>query len=78
MNIGHCRECGASIAWAKTPDGKSIPLNLRPARIATGEQALDGGVVLLSRAFIVHFDTCTGKPREPRRKQTQHHSRTRT
>ena len=66
FGLSKCRGCGKDIVWAKTPEGKNIPLDPRPATymvcvdsddpsrncaMKTGEDAL---VV-----YVSHFATCT-------------------
>lgn len=42
-----CRSCGASVVWAKTASGKSIPLDLAHVRVGTS-----------GREALTHFATC--------------------
>lgn len=43
----HCRSCGASVVWAKTEKGKSIPLDLAHVRVGPS-----------GREALTHFATC--------------------
>lgn len=65
MSLSKCKSCGASIRWAKTPTGKSMPLDFEPA--ADGNIVLIDGLAtaaspmeLLSGkpVFRSHFATC--------------------
>lgn len=59
-----CRSCSAPIVWAKTANGKAMPLDAEPT--AMGNVTLDGGVIRLSTAdynalgprYTSHFATC--------------------
>lgn len=69
MNTGKCKSCGASIIWAKTINGKSIPLNADP--VDFGNVALINGVAHVlgpskkndpgfatTNRYHSHFGTC--------------------
>lgn len=58
-----CRACGAEIRWAKTPRGKSIPLDYEPTT--------NGNVTLADGVATVHGknDDLTGAQR-----WTPHHA----
>ena len=52
-------KCGADIVFAKSPTGKSIPLDPRPACYQVRE--LPDGTVKCERdpkAMVIHFATC--------------------
>ncbi len=51
---GRCRSCGASITWAMTRAGKSVPLDAN-ARLVLQTLATGGYAV---PATHVHFATC--------------------
>lgn len=55
-----CRSCGAPIAWAKTPTGRSMPVDFAP--VANGNVVLfDGPDGLL--AVVAYASAAPGKPR---------------
>lgn len=68
----HCRSCGAAITWAKTPSGKSMPLD--DTRPFSANIVLNGDVIAFVKAgegdWICHFATCPnadehrGNPRQ--------------
>ncbi len=66
-DIGHCRDCGATVRWSVTASGSRIPLNPIPIRVAVGLQS-DGGTVVVREAFAIHFTTCKKKPASRRRR----------
>lgn len=55
-----CRSCGAAIIWAKTINGKAIPLDAEP--VAGGNVSLHGGVCRIVGedigTHVSHFATC--------------------
>lgn len=65
-----CNRCGAEIRWAKTINGKNVPLNPVPtvdgrwkidmgkARCLTGVE-WERSQVQGDRLFMAHFETCT-------------------
>ena len=60
-----CSSCGAPITWAKTVNGKMIPLDSEPAERPTGLFTLrsDRGELFADSAagtpvYISHFATC--------------------
>jgi hypothetical protein len=55
-----CRTCGASIVWAKTPTGKSMPVDFEPA--SGGNVILDEGPEGLL-AVLCHESAVVDKPR---------------
>lgn len=69
-NISSCQGCGAPILWAKTAEGKAIPLDPRAIvyTVDAAELKDDGQVLSLrvtqekgevvGRAFVSHFATC--------------------
>lgn len=58
-DIGHCRDCGATVRWSVTVSGSRIPLNPVPLKVAMCLQAAEGGAVVVREAFSIHFTTCT-------------------
>lgn len=65
--MNKCRSCGAEIRWAKTPNGKTIPLDAKPR--SDGKLAIsDGGLVVTvgsapfegftDERYVSHFATC--------------------
>lgn len=66
MKLIKCRACGASIFFARTATGKSVPLDAEPA--ANGNYCIDAdGVARVvkkdeapsySSLFLSHFVTC--------------------
>jgi hypothetical protein len=62
--VANCRTCSAPIDWARTENGKAIPLDLAP--VTGGNIELDSfgvaRVVRPSQALrrISHFVTCVG------------------
>jgi hypothetical protein len=64
--MSKCKSCGAEIIWAKTPTGKSMPLDAEPH--PRGNIVLDangctgpvrpGDVPDLSVRYLSHFVTC--------------------
>lgn len=71
MSMGTCRSCGASVIWAKTAKGKSMPLeavppsegNVRVNKDGVAEYGAKG-----SGPYVSHFATCKDAPlwRKPR------------
>jgi hypothetical protein len=55
--MANCRSCGAKIRWAKTLDGKSIPLNEPPEKrfVLMGRM---GETANLVPTYLTHFQTC--------------------
>lgn len=58
-NLGHCRECGATVLWSTTAKGKKIQLNPLPVTIAMRILNSEEGPVAIRQAYTVHFNTCT-------------------
>lgn len=70
MKTGRCRGCGRAIIWARTGDGKMIPLDPRAVVMqVTGYSADPAGEVtelkvgthrtgLAGHCFVSHFSTC--------------------
>ncbi len=58
MSVGKCDKCHQSVLWVKDTQGKNVPLDLKPIRVASGAQAVEGGTVMVRPARAVHFDTC--------------------
>lgn len=63
----YCRSCSAAIAWATTPTGKSMPVDVEPVDggnvvITDGPQGLYAVVVgsheIKQPAYVSHFATC--------------------
>lgn len=80
--MSRCKSCGASIVWALTALGKSIPLD--PAPVAAGNLVIAGGVLGTPQAsvryltkgetppadqarFVSHFSTCPNAAEHRRR-----------
>ena len=62
-----CRSCGAAIFWARTPNGKAIPLDAEPTE--DGNVVVNGGQALVftkgsptvadgTVKYTCHFQTC--------------------
>jgi hypothetical protein len=45
MKTSHCKSCGAEIIWAKTKNGKAIPIDAEPCK--------DGNISLYNEMAIV-------------------------
>lgn len=60
-NLGHCRDCGATVIWSKTTSGANVPLNPLPINVAVSILHEDGAPVAIRPAHSVHIDTCTKK-----------------
>lgn len=62
MSRGVCRGCGAELTWAKTKNGRSIPLEFAtPA--TSGNVRIDKGVAVVSAhhgtgPYVAHFAKC--------------------
>ena len=51
----NCRTCGAKITWAKTENGKNIPLDFPgEARLIV----MPGNTAIVQMTYISHFATC--------------------
>ncbi len=62
MNVGKCRDCGASVIWSKTVNGSNVPLNPLPIQVAMRIlDSDDEGVVAVRTAHEIHLRTCTKK-----------------
>jgi len=62
MTIAKCSECGASILWSRTVNGKLVALDPLPVRVAMRIVRDDGeGAVDFKQGNSVRFDTCTKK-----------------
>lgn len=59
--IAKCADCGASIVWKRTENGKLVALNPLPTRLAMRIVKDDDGPVVFRQGNSVHFDTCTKK-----------------
>jgi hypothetical protein len=61
LNKEKCKSCGAEIVWAKTQEGKTMPLNARRVRayrlkeLETGEPVAEPSD---EPVYISHFLTC--------------------
>lgn len=51
--MGKCKGCGAELAWGKTREGKTIPLDTKAPTYR-----MVGGVLERSDARVTHFSTC--------------------
>lgn len=51
-----CKACGAEIIWKKTTNGKNIPLDTEPRKMATIMK--DGETVWIGDAYTTHWETC--------------------
>ena len=58
MNVGRCKECGATVIWSVTVSGSKIPLNLIPIRVAVGDV---DSPVMIREVHEIHFTTCIKK-----------------
>lgn len=59
MKTSPCKGCGKPILWAKTRDGKRIPLDPKPPVYMTSDP--DSDFVLCERqrrSYVSHFATC--------------------
>ena len=61
-----CKGCGRKILWARTDDGRAIPLDaVAPVyEVATVESAERGDTLVARRAtdsFVSHFVTCPNR-----------------
>ena len=62
--MNDCRSCHAPIIWAKTANGKAIPIDATPTSL--GNIEVDGGtakyvtadVNALGPRYVAHFATC--------------------
>ena len=56
--VAHCKACGAEIVWAKTTNGKAMPLDARPERRAVSSLDPDDFVVQIVLTWMPHWTTC--------------------
>lgn len=63
MNKGTCKTCKAPILWAKTENGKAVPLDAEPIKRFIEE----GEVVKLVDTYVTHFATCPQADQHRRR-----------
>lgn len=76
MNHEPCRYCGGSVLWARTPTGKSMPVDLEPVDLGNVRivEGADGYLAIVTVPAMIpegeryrsHFATCP-KAREARR-----------
>lgn len=69
--MNRCKSCGVALVWAKTIDGRTMPLNASPD--PTGNIELVGGLVKVLRKtdpppapenrYLAHFATCPAAQR---------------
>lgn len=60
MTISKCSDCGGSIIWKRTVNGKLVALDPLPVRVAMRIVRDDAeGLVDFKQWNSVHFDTCT-------------------
>lgn len=63
---GTCSSCGAAILWAKTPQGKAMPLDAKPEkRVVLGRQTGEAHVL---DTYLPHWASCpnAAQHRRPR------------
>lgn len=60
--MAECSSCGAEIVWAKTTNGKAVPLDAKPekryVRCASGPGPAEDATVELRSTYVTHFVTC--------------------
>lgn len=73
-----CKACGAEIIWKKTVEGKNMPLDAKPRKMAVLEAAFAHGVeikaepcVKIVDAYTTHWETCPEADRFRRSKGDQ-------
>lgn len=56
MTTSTCKSCGAQLIWAKTPEGKNMPLDAKPEkRVLLGERT---GLAHVVDVYTPHWVTC--------------------
>lgn len=65
MTTSPCKGCGKPIVWARTPDGKRIPLDPRPPVYLWSANETEDGYACFradktesTAYFVSHFATC--------------------
>ncbi len=55
--MSNCKSCNAPILWAKTVNGKSVPLNTKPIKAYLLLNA-DKNIYSLETVYESHFSNC--------------------
>lgn len=71
-----CRSCGADVIWAKTPAGKSIPLDPGARRYGGNIDLVEGVALVIPKderagagmLYVSHFATCVNAAKHRRPK----------
>ena len=76
--MSQCKSCGAAIKWAKTKEGKAMPIDPNPTRDGNVRLLADGTceVMILTEAMLwdgpkykSHFATCPNSAEHRRKRQ---------
>ncbi len=67
--MSECKSCKREILWAKTPNGRAMPLDPAEVNLCEVQPGPDGlEIVRQVRGHVSHFATCpqAGQHRKPR------------
>ena len=55
--MSKCKSCGAEIVWAKTANGRAVPMD-PPEKRYVLKQKFNGDHVEIEETWLSHFATC--------------------
>lgn len=84
MQTSRCRSCGAAIIWAKTPAGKTMPIDAEPTPYGNIALVPAGAIVLTkdladqgrrigSKLYRSHFVSCPHAAKHRKAREGQDH-----